>query len=127
LPLPGLSHLPQSQTISQYASVALFLERARAARPNFTMPAVNSRTIAEICVRLDGLPLAIELAGARINLLPPQALLARLEHRLDVLTSGPQDVPARQQSLSIMIAWSYGLLDDGVYRLFRRLYDIVGG
>ena len=127
LALPDLSHLPESETISQYASVALFLERARAARPNFTMTAVNSRTIAEICVRLDGLPLAIELAGARINLLPPQALLARLEHRLDVLTSGPQDVPARQQTLRNMLAWSYDLLDAAEQRLFRRLSIFVGG
>ncbi|TMC88278.1 MAG: hypothetical protein E6J22_16015, partial [Chloroflexi bacterium] len=127
LALPDLSHLPESETISQYASVALFLERARAARPNFTMTAVNSRTIAEICVRLDGLPLAIELAGARINLLPPQALLTRLEHRLDVLTSGPQDVPARQQTLRNMLAWSYDLLDAAEQRLFRRLSIFVGG
>ncbi len=127
LALPDLSHLPESETLSQYASVALFLERARAARPNFTLTAVNSRTIAEICVRLDGLPLAIELAGARINLLPPQALLARLEHRLAVLTSGPQDVPARQQSLRNMLAWSYDLLDAAEQRLFRRLSIFVGG
>ena len=127
LELPDLSHLPESETISQYASVALFLERARAARPNFTVTAANIRTIAEICVRLDGLPLAIELAGARIKLLPPQALLARLEHRMDVLTSGPQDVAARQQTLRNMLAWSYDLLDAGEQRLFRRLSIFVGG
>src|SRR5437588_702198 len=127
LALPDLSHLPESETISQYASVARFLERARAARPGFTMTAANLRAIAEICVRLDGLPLAIELAGARIKLLPPQAMLARLQHRLDVLTSGPQDVPARQQSLRNMLAWSYDLLDAGEQRLFRRLSIFVGG
>jgi predicted ATPase/DNA-binding CsgD family transcriptional regulator len=127
LALPDLSHLPESETISQYASVALFLERARAARPNFTITAANIRAIAGICVRLDGLPLAIELAGARIKLLPPQALLARLEHRMEVLTSGPQDVPARQQTLRNMLAWSYDLLDAAEQRLFRRLSIFVGG
>ena len=73
------------------------------------------------------MPLDIELAGARINLLPPQALLARLQHRLDVLTSGPQDVPARQQTLRNMLAWSYDLLDAAEQRLFRRLSIFVGG
>ena len=127
LELPDLTDLPESEILSEYAAVALFLERARAAKPDFQMTPANTRAIAEICVRLDGLPLAIELAAARIKLLPPQALLARLERRLDVLTSGARDLPARQQTLRNTIAWSYNLLDIEEQRLFRRLSVFVGG
>jgi predicted ATPase len=87
----------------------------------------NAAAIAEICVRLDGLPLAIELAAARINLLPPQALLGRLGQGLAVLTSGARDAPARHQTLRHAIAWSYDLLDAQEQRLFRRLAAFVGG
>src|SRR5213078_2065995 len=83
--------------------------------------------IAEICMRLDGLPLAIELAAARMKLLPPQALLARLDQRLAMLTGASRDVPARQQTLRNTIAWSYNLLDAAEQRLFRRLSVFVGG
>ncbi len=127
LALPDLTDLPDSETISQYAAVALFLERARAVKPDFQVTSTNTRTIAEICVRLDGLPLTIELAVARIKLLPPRALLARLEHRLEVLTSGARDVPARQQTLRNTLAWSYDLLDVKEQRLFRRLSIFAGG
>jgi predicted ATPase/DNA-binding CsgD family transcriptional regulator len=127
LALPDLTHPPGSEALSQYASVALFLQCAQAAMPDFQVTAANARTIAEICVRLDGLPLAIELAAARIKLLPPQALLARLEHRLQVLTSGARDVPPRQQTLRNTLAWSYDLLDAEEQRLFRRLSVFVGG
>src|SRR5207248_9749438 len=82
LALPDFTHLPESEALSQYAAVALFLERARAVKPDFELTPANARAIAEICIRLDGLPLAIELAAARSKLLPPQALLARLRHRL---------------------------------------------
>src|SRR5207253_3657945 len=119
--------LPASDALSQYAAVALFLHRATAAKPDFQITPVNSRIIAEICVRLDGLPLAIELAAARIKLLPPQALLARLGHRLQVLTSGAQNAPGRQQTLRNTIAWSYQLLDAQEQRLFQRLSVFVGG
>src|SRR5205823_2536302 len=107
--------------------VALFLQCARTARPNLQLTPANTRAIAEICVRLDGLPLAIELAAARIKLLPPQALLARLEHRLQVLTSGARDAPVRQQTLRNTLAWSYDLLDAEEQRLFRRLCVFAGG
>jgi predicted ATPase/serine/threonine protein kinase len=127
LALPDFTHLPESHILSQYAAVALFLERARAVNPDFQVTPANTRAIAEICVRLDGLPLAIELAAARIKLLPPQALLVRLRHRLQVLTSGARDVPPRQQTLRNMLAWSYDLLDAEEQRLFRRLSVFVGG
>jgi predicted ATPase/DNA-binding CsgD family transcriptional regulator len=127
LALPDLTDLPESDALSQYAAVALFLQRARAARPDFQTTATTMQAIAEICVRLDGLPLAIELAAARIKLLPPQALLTRLERPLEVLTSGAWDVPARQQTLRSTIAWSYDLLDVEEQRLFRRLSVFIGG
>jgi predicted ATPase/DNA-binding CsgD family transcriptional regulator len=127
LALPDLTHLPESDALSGYAAVALFLQRAQEARPDFQMKPANARAIAEICVRLDGLPLAIELAAARAKLLSPQALLTRLGHRLQVLTSWARDVPARQQTLRNTLAWSYELLDIQEQRLFRRLSIFVGG
>jgi predicted ATPase/DNA-binding CsgD family transcriptional regulator len=127
LELPNLTHLPGSEALAQYAAVALFLQRAQAISPGFQMTPTNTRAVAEICVRLDGLPLAIELAAARVKLLTPQALLTRLGHPLQVLTSGARDVPARQQTLRNMLAWSYDLLDDEEQRLFRRLSVFAGG
>jgi predicted ATPase/DNA-binding CsgD family transcriptional regulator len=127
LALPDLTHLPGSESLLQFAAVALFLHCAQAARPDFQVTPANTRTIAEICVRLDGLPLAIELAAARIKLLPPQALLTRLGHRLQVLTSGAQDAPVRQQTLRNTLAWSYDLLDAEEQQLFRRLSVFAGG
>src|SRR6266699_4176324 len=127
LALPDLTHHPGSESLLQYAAVALFLHCARAARPDFQVTPANTRTIAEICVRLDGLPLAIELAAARVKLLPPQALLARLDQRLQVLTSGARDAPVRQQTLRKTIDWSYDLLEEAEKRLFRRLAVFVGG
>jgi predicted ATPase/DNA-binding CsgD family transcriptional regulator len=127
LALPDLNHPPTSEVRSQNAAVALFLERARSVKPNFQMTAFNARTIAEICVHLDGLPLAIELAAARMKLLTPQALLARFGQRLDLLTSGARDVPVRQQTLRNTIAWSYGLLGAAEQQLFRRLSVFKGG
>jgi predicted ATPase len=127
LALPDLADLPESDALSQYAAVALFLQRARVARPDFQTTATTMQAIAEICVRLDGLPLAIELAATRIKLLPAQALLTRLEHPLEVLTSGARDAPARQQTLRNAIAWSYDLLSADEPRLFRCLSIFVGG
>src|SRR6266849_4408728 len=127
LAVPDLKHLSEPEALTQYASVALFLQRAQAVKPAFQVTSVNARPIAEICVRLDGLPLAIELAAARIKLFPPQALLKRLEHRLQVLTSGAQDIPVRQQTLRNTIQWSYDLLSTQEQRLFRRLSVFVGG
>ncbi len=127
LALPDPGHLPDLAALSQYEAVALFLERAHATKPYFQLTPTNARAIAEICARLDGLPLAIELAAARIKLLPPEALLARLDQRLQVLASGARDVPARQQTLRNTLQWSYDLLDAQEQRLFRRLAVFVGG
>jgi len=127
LSLPDLKHLPDLVTLSQYEAVALFIARAQALKPDFQVSNATAPAIAEICARLDGLPLAIELAAARIKLLPPPALLARLGQRLAVLTSGVRDAPARQQTLRKTIEWSYQLLDADEQRLFRRLSVFVGG
>jgi predicted ATPase/class 3 adenylate cyclase len=113
--------------ITQYESVRLFLARAQATKPGFAITNDNAPAVAEICHRLDGLPLAIELAAARVKLFPPEALLARLGSRLLVLTGGPRDLPARQQTLRNTIDWSYNLLDEGEQALFRRLGVFVGG
>ncbi len=127
LPLPDLNDLPAYENLMHYAALTLFVERAQAISPNFTLTQANARSIAEICTRLDGLPLAIELAAARIRLLPPQALLARLEHRLDLLTGGRRDLPARQQTLRTTIEWSYQLLTPPEQQLFRLLSLFEGG
>jgi tetratricopeptide (TPR) repeat protein len=107
--------------------VALFTQRASEVRPGFAVTAENAAMVAEICHRLDGLPLAIELAAARIKLLSPQALLERLKNRLKLLTGGARDLPARQQTLRNAIAWSYDLLSEAERSLFRRLSVFVGG
>jgi predicted ATPase/DNA-binding CsgD family transcriptional regulator len=127
LALPDLRHLPEHTALQEYAAVALLLQRAQALKPSFQLTAGNARMIAEICLHLDGLPLAIELAAARLKLLSPQALLARLSHRLQVLTAGVQDAPVRQQTLRNTIAWSYDLLPAEEQRLFWRLAVFVGG
>jgi predicted ATPase/DNA-binding CsgD family transcriptional regulator len=127
LAIPDLKHIPDLVTLSQYEAVALFLSRAQSIKPDFQMSDANARAVAEICIRLDGLPLAIELAAARSKLLSPQALLARLTQGLALLTSGARDVPGRQQTLRNTIAWSYHLLDAEEQRLFRRLSVFVGG
>ncbi|MCW5854165.1 MAG: hypothetical protein KIT87_29120, partial [Anaerolineae bacterium] len=113
--------------ITQYDAVRLFIERAVAVKPDFAVTNANAPAVAEICYRLDGLPLAIELAAARVRLLPPQAMLARLDQRLKFLTGGARDLPARQQTLRAAIEWSYTLLDEAEQTLFRRLGVFVGG
>lgn len=127
LALPDLKHLPESAALLEYAAVTLFIQRLRSIKPDFQLTPTNAQVIAEICVRLDGLPLALELAAARSRLLSPQALLARLEHRLQLLTQGPRDVLERQQTLRNTIQWSYDLLSAEEQRLFRRLAVFAGG
>jgi predicted ATPase/class 3 adenylate cyclase/DNA-binding CsgD family transcriptional regulator len=127
LTLPDPGHLPDLVSLSQYEAVALFIARAMAARPEFQVSNATAPAVAEICVRLDGLPLAIELAASRITLFPPQALLTRLSQRFTLLTGGVRDAPARQHTLRNTIAWSYDLLEDDEQRLFRRLCVFVGG
>jgi predicted ATPase/DNA-binding CsgD family transcriptional regulator len=127
LALPSPKDLPDARAVAQSPAVALFVQRAMARLPDFSLTDANAAVIAGICARLDGLPLAIELAAARIKLLPPEALLARLEHRLAVLTSGARGLPARQQTLGSTIKWSYELLSADEQRLFRRLSVFVGG
>ena len=108
-------------------AVALFAARAASARPDFAVTAENAAAVARIAARLDGLPLAIELAASRVRLLSAEAILSRLSSRLSFLTGGARDLPARQQTLRDTIAWSYGLLEEPVRRLFRRLGVFVGG
>ena len=127
LPLPPRDHLPSLQEQARNEAVRLFVERARAADPAFPFDVDVAEYIAAICRRLDGLPLAIELAAARVSLLPPEALLARLEQSLPLLTGGSRDAPQRQRALRDTIAWSYDLLSPDNQRLFRWLSAFVGG
>ena len=127
LALPDLAALPDAQQLSQFEAVRLFIERASATKPDFAVTNENAPAVAEICARLDGLPLAIELAAARIRLLSPQAILARLEKSLAFLAVGSRDLPARQQTLRGAIAWSYDLLDEPARRLFRVFSWFAGG
>jgi predicted ATPase len=127
LGLPDQRRLPDLPALSQYEAVALFIERAQAAQPSFEVTAVNAPAVAEICVRLDGLPLALELAAARIPLLSPEAMLKRLGDRLKLLRSGARDAPARHQTLRDTLAWSHDLLDREEQELFARLAVFAGG
>ena len=127
LALPDPAHLPPLARIGQYEAVALFIERARAVKPDFEVTNDNAPAVAEICVRLDGLPLAIELAAARIRIFTPQAMLTRLGDRLGLLAGGSRDLPARQQTLRGAIAWSHDMLAEDERELFARLSVFVGG
>ncbi len=115
------------EALTHYAAVALFVERASAVKSDFAVTAENARAIAEICVRLDGLPLAIELAAARVKLLPPQAMRCRVENRLKLLSGGARDLPERQQTMRAAISWGYQLLDDAEKELFADLAVFRGG
>jgi predicted ATPase len=127
LQLPVQGALFSPATLGEYASVALFVQRATSVRPDFVLSPSNAAAVVEICRRLDGLPLAIELAAARIKILPPADLLARIERPLELLTGGARDAPARQQTLRQTIKWSYDLLTPAEQRLFRRLSVFAGG
>ena len=127
LALPDPQSLPPLEALSRYEAVTLFAERARAVAPSFAVTDENAPAVAELCVRLDGLPLAIELAAARVKMLPPQALLARLGQRLELLRGGARDRPERQQTLRAALDWSFDLLDEEQQRVFARLGVFAGG
>ncbi|MEO8970870.1 MAG: tetratricopeptide repeat protein [Ktedonobacteraceae bacterium] len=125
--VPDLTHLPDLVTLSHDPAIALFIQRAQAVKPNFSLTTANAPDVVHICRRLDGLPLAIELAAARIKYGPPQSVLAQLEQGLDALKGGARDLSTRQQTLRNAIAWSYDLLDEEQQQLFRRLAIFVNG
>jgi predicted ATPase/class 3 adenylate cyclase len=127
LRLPDPASAEVLEALGHSEAVSLFVERARAVRPDFRLTAENALAVAEICERLDGLPLGIELAAVRVNVLTPQAMLPRLEERLSLLTSGPRSLPERQRTLRGAIDWSYHLLEDPERRLFARLATFSGG
>jgi predicted ATPase/serine/threonine protein kinase len=127
LALPDPKSMPPLDALSRLPAVALFVERARAVKHEFALTKENASTVAAICSRLDGLPLAIELAAARIKLLSPPSMLTRLESRLNLLTGGARDLPSRQQTLRGTVDWSYGLLNPAEQTLFRRLAVFTGG
>jgi len=127
LKLPDPAHIPDLEQLVQIPAVALFVERAREARPDFALTAENAASIVAICQRLDGLPLALELAAARLTMLSPAALLARLERGMPLLTRGARDLPERQQTLRNTLAWSYELLSEREQQLFQRLSVFEGG
>ena len=121
LALPDHRIAPTADHLSRFEAVRLFVDRAQAVRADFVLTDENAAIVAEICQRLDGLPLAIELAAARVRSLPPRTMLQRMERRLPLLTGGARELPARQRTLRDAIAWSYDLLEPGEQTLFRRL------
>ena len=127
LALPDLGRSPDLDAVGRTEAVRLFVERAQAVRPAFRLTGENAPAVAEICARLDGLPLAIELAATRVKVLAPAQLLPRLERRLSLLTGGARTLPARQRTLRGAIAWSHDLLPDPERRLFARLSVFAGG
>ncbi|TMK79440.1 MAG: adenylate/guanylate cyclase domain-containing protein [Actinobacteria bacterium] len=127
LAVPDLGESEPPSILAAYEAVQLFLARAQAVKPEFELTSENTPAVAEICARLDGLPLAIELGAARVRMLGPQALLGRLSERLALLTEGTRDAPARQRTLRDTIEWSYDLLDSSEQRLFARQSVFLGG
>lgn len=127
LPLPDLRRLPPLDTLAEYPAIALFVERARNTRPDFDLTTQNAAAIAEICTRLDGLPLALELAAARIRMLTPREMLTRLSNRLNLLNSGARDLTERQRTLRGAITWSYDLLTEEEKTIFNRLSAFFNG
>jgi predicted ATPase/class 3 adenylate cyclase len=127
LSLPDRQRLPPIEQITQYEAIQLFIERSQAVKPDFTVTNDTAPAVAQICIHLDGIPLAIELAASRTKLFTPHALLSRLENRLQLLTGGPRNAPARHRTLRAAIDWSYHLLDEDEQTLFRRLTVFADG
>ncbi|MQB00902.1 MAG: hypothetical protein GEU78_11530 [Actinobacteria bacterium] len=127
LSLPETVHPPSAEMLSHYEAVNLFVQRAQAVKPSFSLSDENADAVAEICRRLDGLPLALELAAARLRVMTPQEMVRRLDESLSLLTGGGRDLPQRQRTLRDAIAWSYELLDDDHKRFFRSLSVFNGG
>ncbi|MDQ5827680.1 MAG: NB-ARC domain-containing protein, partial [Chloroflexota bacterium] len=127
LTLPAAGHRPSPEQLGRYEGIRLFMQRAQAANSRFTITTENAPALIELCQRLDGLPLAIELAAARVSLLPPEAVLARLGNRLGLLTGGARDLPHRQRTLRATLDWSYDLLSIAERSLFAHLAVFVGG
>ncbi|MDQ5826198.1 MAG: tetratricopeptide repeat protein, partial [Chloroflexota bacterium] len=127
LPDPARDGTDAPESLLSYPSIQLFVERAQGINPAFALTEENAEAVAAICARLDGLPLAIELVAARSKLLPPRALLLRLDKTLGLLKGGSQDMPARHQTMRDTIAWSYDLLDEGERALFARMGAFLGG
>ena len=127
LSVPRGRRLPPSDELLTYSAVALFVQRAAESKADFALTEDNAAAVVEICRRLDGLPLAIELAAARIKVLNPQTMLSRMENTLKLLTGGARDLPSRQQTIRNAISWSYDLLEEREKRAFTRLGVFVGG
>ena len=125
--MPDLNSLHSEDSLAKYASVALFVQRARASRSDFALTDENTSAVVEICEKLEGLPLAIELAAARVKILSPQDLLSRLDNQLKFLTGGAKDLPTRQQTMRNAISWSYDLLSETERKIFNYLSVFVGG
>ncbi|MGH2711690.1 MAG: tetratricopeptide repeat protein [Actinomycetota bacterium] len=123
----GLPEPHSTESLLEYPAIALFVERAGTTRGSFELTPENAGAVSAICRRLDGLPLALELAAARLRLLSPESLLERLDHALDLLTSGPRDIPERHRTLRATIDWSHSLLTESEQRLFRRMAVFAGG
>ncbi|MCU0495534.1 MAG: hypothetical protein MUD01_28435, partial [Chloroflexaceae bacterium] len=127
LPCPDLANMPPLETLAHIPAMALLVARTQALNPVFQLSSENATALASICIHLDGLPLALELAAARLTMLSPQALLRRLDHRLALLTNGSRDLPDRQQTLRATIDWSYRLLDLRQRMVFEQLAVFAGG
>ena len=127
LQLPDPRRLPEAAQVADYPAIRLFLARAQAQQPEFALSERNAPAVAEICARLDGIPLAIELAAARVGTLPVEAIAARLDDRFRLLNTGPRDVLPRQKTLRALLDWSYDLLTPGEQALLCRLSVFAGG